>query len=277
MRLLIWSIYPFGLLVALCLIADAAGQSPASVSPYGSANTGRPSRPIAQEDVSRTTPSPVDLALRWGEAMLQRMEAVNDYSCTLVKRERINGKLSEHQYIEAKIRHRPFSVNLSFVAPDHVRGREAVWVEGKNNGKLLAKGVGLQSIFGAVSLDPKGRFAMQDTLHPITDVGMLNLATTMIASTRRDAQIGEVNVTFHKNSRVGERRCTCIQFHHPVRRRELRYHVSRIFVDDELTLPIRFEGYTWPTQAEGAPLLIEEYTYLNLKLNNGFRDGDFRL
>jgi Protein of unknown function (DUF1571) len=51
--------------------------------------------------------------------------------------------------------------------------------------------------------------------------------------------------------------------------------VARIFVDDELNVPIRYESYDWPEQAGGQPELIEEYTYLNLKLNNGFTDADF--
>ena len=76
---------------------------------------------------------------------------------------------------------------------------------------------------------------------------------------------------------MGDRSCTCITFHHAVARRGLRYHVSRMFVDDELALPIRFEGYTWPQSRGEPPVLIEEYTYTNLKLNNGFTDRDFRL
>ena len=41
-----------------------------------------------------------------------------------------------------------------------------------------------------------------------------------------------------------------------------------------MNIPIRFEAYDWPGAA-GQPQLIEEYTYVNLKLNNGFTDADF--
>ncbi len=50
---------------------------------------------------------------------------------------------------------------------------------------------------------------------------------------------------------------------------------ARIFVDDQLNVPVRYEAYEWPRQPGGKPELIEEYTYLNLKLNNGFTDADF--
>ena len=58
-------------------------------------------------------------------------------------------------------------------------------------------------------------------------------------------------------------------------RRNFLFHLARIFVDDELNLPIRYESYDWPEKPGGPPELIEEYTYLNLKLNNGFTDADF--
>ncbi len=43
----------------------------------------------------------------------------------------------------------------------------------------------------------------------------------------------------------------------------------------ELNVPIRYESYDWPTEKGGEPILVEEYTYLNLKLNNGLTDLDF--
>jgi hypothetical protein len=75
--------------------------------------------------------------------------------------------------------------------------------------------------------------------------------------------------------KVADRVCTCIEVVHPVPRRNFRFHLARIFVDDELNLPIRYESYSWPTTPGGAPELIEEYTYLDLKLNVGLTDSDF--
>ncbi len=62
---------------------------------------------------------------------------------------------------------------------------------------------------------------------------------------------------------------------HPVPRRNFLFHLARIFVDDELGVPVRYEAYDWPREPGGAPELIEEYTYLDLKLNNGFTEADF--
>ncbi len=63
--------------------------------------------------------------------------------------------------------------------------------------------------------------------------------------------------------------------HPPGPARNFLFHVAQIYVDDELNLPIRYEAYDWPAEEGGKPQLTEEYTYLNLKLNNGFTDADF--
>lgn len=236
------------------------------------------SRPVinaAGELVAAETP--VVKVLRWGDVMLARTDRIADYSCTFVKRERISGQLSGQQVAVAHVRHQPFSVSLKFQAPSSMAGKAAVWVHGKNNGKMLASGNGLQSVLGTVSLDPNGYFAMQDNLHPITDIGIRNLLQQMITTTKHDSQHGEIEIQFRRGAKVADRRCTCIQFDHPLPRRGLRYRMSRIYVDDQLDLPIRFEGYTWPRIPGGAPVLIEEYTYMKLKLNKGLTDSDFRL
>ena len=53
------------------------------------------------------------------------------------------------------------------------------------------------------------------------------------------------------------------------------YYIAKVYVDIAMSLPIRFEAYDWPEQPEGAPQLIEEYTYLDLKLTDRLTDEDF--
>jgi hypothetical protein len=48
-----------------------------------------------------------------------------------------------------------------------------------------------------------------------------------------------------------------------------------ISIDKELNLPIRFEAYDWPARPGHEPLLMEEYTYSNLRLNVGLKERDF--
>ena len=66
-----------------------------------------------------------------------------------------------------------------------------------------------------------------------------------------------------------------IEVIHPTPRRNFRFHKAQVFIDNELRVPIRYAAYLWPENPGEQPPLEEEYTYLNLKLNNGFTDADF--
>ena len=212
---------------------------------------------------------------RWAEAAEKRIERVNDYSCTFIKRERVGRELLEPQTMFAKVRHRPFSVYLYFQGPKNLKGQEAIYVEGRNNGDLKGHGVGLRAVLGTMSLKPTGMLAMQGNRYPITEMGLLNLHRHLLRLVRNDLQYGESEVTFYKDAQVNGRLCNCVQVVHPVRRREFRYHVVRVYIDQKLNLAIRFEGHDWPSQAGGAPQLLEEYTCANIRFNNGFTDRDF--
>jgi hypothetical protein len=208
---------------------------------------------------------------------LERMDAsISDYSCTLVKRERLQGELSDHQYIFTKVRHEPFSVYMYFLGPDNLKGREVLYIEGQNDNKLRAhEGTGWKKNFGMVSLEPTSSLAMNGQRYPITMVGMRTLIVRLVEVGEHDLQYDEVDVKTFKGAKINGRVCTCIQAVHPVPRKHFRFHLARIFIDDELQVPIRYAAYLWPAKEGGKPVLDEEYTYLNLKLNNGFTDADF--
>jgi hypothetical protein len=201
---------------------------------------------------------------------------IQDYSCTVVKRERVDNVLREHEYMFAKVRQRPFSVYLYFLGPDSVKGQEVIYVTGANDGNMLAHaGSGVRAMVGTVSLKPQSMLAMQGNRYPVTEIGMENLARRLVEVAEHDKQFGECEVNFYPNAKVNGRVCTCVQVVHPVPRRNFRFHLARVFIDDELTLPIRYEAYDWPQEPGGPPVLMEEYTYMNVKINQGFTDADF--
>lgn len=220
---------------------------------------------------------PLMPALQIAKAGLENIDKnVKDYSCTLVKRERVNGALTEHEYMFTKVRHQPFSVYMYFLGPENVKGREVLYNPTLNNGNLLAhEGSGLKAKFGTVSLKPDSTLAMMGNRHPITEVGIRRLTNRLIEVAENDMQFGECDVKYFKGAKVSGRTCTCIQVMHPVPRKEFLFHLARVFIDDELQVPIRYEAYEWPQEQGGQPVLVEEYTYMNLKINNGFTDADF--
>jgi hypothetical protein len=128
---------------------------------------------------------------------------------------------------------------------------------------------------GTLSLDPNGTMAMDGQRHPITEIGMLNLCRRLVKGSEDDMKHTESEVKYFSGAKVNDRASTCIQIVHPVPRSNFRCHLMRFFVDDQWNVPIRFEAHDWPKQPGAAPELLEEYTYVNLKFNNGFTDKEF--
>ncbi|MBN2474449.1 MAG: DUF1571 domain-containing protein [Pirellulales bacterium] len=229
-----------------------------------------------QPGVAQPPEHPLMPALRWAYTGLENIEKIQDYSATLVKRERLDGKVGETEYMFVKVRHKPFSVYLYFLGPPALKGREVIYIDGQNNGNLWAHTTGIQDkLVGTISLKPNGVIAMRGQRYPLTELGILNLVRRLIDVAEQDVKYGECEVNYFKGVKINDRTCTCIQVVHPYPRRNFLFHLARIFVDDELNVAIRYESHSWPPQASGRPELIEEYTYLNLKLNNGFTDRDF--
>jgi len=200
-------------------------------------------------------------------------KSIRDYSCTFVKRERVDGELGEQQYILLKVMHEPFSVYMSFLKP--FAGREVVYVAGQNENKLVALDVGFKRRLGKLSLDPEGALAMKGQKHPITSVGIRNLTEKLIKVGEAELKFAECDVTVNPNQKISTRPTTMVQIVHPTARQDFKHHVARIFFDNELRIPIHYDAYLWPTQASGQPPLEESYTYQNLKVNNGFTARDF--
>jgi hypothetical protein len=219
---------------------------------------------------------PLMPTLRWAYSGLGNVEKIQDYSATIAKRERIGGKVLDYEYMFVKLRHKPFSVYMYFLGPPAIKGQEVIFVEGKNDGNMWAHTVGIKNtLVGTVSLKPDGPIAMRNQRYPLTELGILNMTRRLVEVGEQDVKYGECEVKFYEGAKINNRVCTCIEVIHPEPRRNFLFHLARIFVDKELNLPIRYESYDWPKEKGGTPELLEEYTYLNLKIDNKFTDADF--
>jgi hypothetical protein len=229
---------------------------------------------------------PLDPALDMARQALSRIQSeVNDYTATIVKRERIGDELGDYEYISCKIRNRkvvdgqvvtPFSVYLTFLKPSSLKGREVLYFENQRDGNLLAHEGGLKGrLIPAIPLSPTSGLAMSGQRYPLTDIGVENLVTKLIERGERDKKIGPCEVTFRRGAKIGDRSCTVLQVTHAEKKPVYDFHIAQIFIDDEMQVPIRYAAYDWPEEQGAPPQVIEEYTYLNLKPNVGLEDKDF--
>lgn len=213
--------------------------------------------------------------LAWARSRLPEIRAIDSYTCTMSKHEQVRGALLEPQTMQLKLRHEPFSVYLRFQSPLAVQNREAIFVTGKNDGKLVAHEGGVLRLAGTQKLEPKGVLAMMDNRYPVSEIGILRLTEQLIEIGEQELALGTCRVLYFEGVRVKGRPCTCIETIHDERQAGLRYHRARIYVDEERNFPIRFEAYDWPSAANAPPPLLESYTYYDITWNAGLTDADF--
>lgn len=209
---------------------------------------------------------------------LRGLDSIAEYSCVLVKRERIGGKLGASETLALKVRHEPFSVYVNYLAPEKAKDQEALFVTGRYDGKLMAHANGLRGkLIGTVALDPHGRFAMQGNRYPITETGVRRMAESWIEEIEHDQRLVPCAVKTMDNARINQRDCGCFEVVRNGHHKQVPFQMTRLYVDAELRLPVRYEAYEWPAKPGAAPQLAEEYTYLELQLEPEFTDADFDL
>lgn len=210
-----------------------------------------------------------------GEAR-QSFQGVRDYTCVLVKRERLRGQLAADNVINMKVRNQPFSVYLRWQSPKDLAGQEACYVAGRNNGMMRVHSTGLIGAVGFVSIDPRDPRAQANSRHAITEAGIGNLIERFAKHWDEERRLNLTQV------RVGDyeynkRRCTRVETVHPDNRgNHFTSYRTVLFFDQENHLPIRIEVYGWPRAggpAEGE--LLESYSYVNLRLNAGLGEDSF--
>lgn len=237
------------------------------------------------DPINKAAPHALDPALDMARRSMQIIQSgINDYTAVIVKREMIDGVVGDYEYMYAKVRNRkvqnnqieqPLSVYLTFLKPKATKGREALFVETENDGKMYAHEGGMKRMLGTHLLETTSFLAMRGQRYPITDIGIENLVLKLIERGERDKRCGDCQVEFLQGAKVDGRSCTVLQVTHPDKKPEYDFHIAQVFIDDELEIPVRYAAYLWPESPNAAPQVLEEYTYQKLKINVGLTDEDF--
>ena len=210
-------------------------------------------------------------------------ENIADYSCVVVRQERLHGRLGKHEFIYAKVRNRrmennkivvPFSVYLKFLKPSRVKGREVLYVEGQHNGEMFARRGGTRLAFITTRLKPTSSLAMHDNRYPITEFGVENLINRLIMAAHEDLS-SNCKVSFLPDAKINNRPCNGFVVNHADQELNPDVCQVKVFIDQEHRVPVHYEAYEWPEEEGDKPVLLERYTYMKLKLNNGYSDADF--
>ena len=215
---------------------------------------------------------PLVPALRMVADSLAEMERVADYQATLVKNELVGAEMVSGK-MELKYRESPRSVYLKFIEPH--AGREVIYRPDRNDGKLLVHDVGLASLVGTVALDPTGKLAMEENRHPVSSIGLKRMLEMILEQWLKETALADVTVNFYPNAKIGTLACKVVEVSHAEQHSSLPYQMMRLYIDAGTNLPVRVQNYSFSTRRGGKPRLVEDYFYMNLRVNTGLKDIDF--
>jgi Protein of unknown function (DUF1571) len=196
---------------------------------------------------------------------------VQGYSLIMYKRERINGRLQPREIIQCYFKEHPFSVFLRWLEGKRLV-QSALYVQGQNNGKLVALPVGALALLGTFEKSPDGEEARQSGRYPINEFG-LKIATQRVLDSWLAARAEHaLHVEYLGVFRVpdaGDRACYKL--------RRTRYAQPEADGITDLTLYIDCENWL----QVGSVLkgvhdeLIAEYYFRDIHLNPTFAPHQF--
>ena len=212
-------------------------------------------------------------------------EHLDDYTARFVKQERDeDGKLGEETVFEIKVQTRlrgdtenaPMRVYLNYLAPQSLKGREVLWAQDLNDGKMVVHEVGFLLGMKRIWLDPNGMIAMQGQRYPISEIGIVRLVEKLIERGGKDEDNPDIQVTLLDDHMIGDVKTQLIR----VQRTEPSgeeddFSIAEIAIDQERQLVLQYRSFGWPSQESDEPPLLESYTYHDVQMNVGLSDEDF--
>jgi holo-[acyl-carrier protein] synthase len=207
-------------------------------------------------------------AVAWTDVVTAYAQ-VKDYTALYDKQERAIDDF-DLQRINLWFR-KPLDVKLEWLNNKGKPDQWAVYRQGMNDGKLLAKKSGmLGGMLGTMSLDPTSGRALSDSKHPITEVGIGHL----IDEASRAMDRADVNKKPAVAETVDGAQLTRFEFETAAGGKWFGVDGAgrvTVWVDNTVKLPVKVEI----VDAKGT--LLERHRFTNLKLNVGLTDANFTL
>ena len=227
---------------------------------------------FADETASKATEHPLAPALGHAKTCVESLQKLSGYECTFTKVE-VVGKQTISQKMKMKVRHEPFSVYMHFDEPH--AGREVIFVEGKNNNNLLVHEAGFASLIGTLELAPNSAQVMAENRYPITLAGIQKMVESVIVQWEAETKYGETEVKYFEDAKIGNMKCRVIESSHPQPRKQFKFHMTRVWIDEKSGLPVRLQQFGFPAKSGAKPPVIEDYTFADIKAEVRLTDRDF--
>ncbi|MBM4072889.1 MAG: DUF1571 domain-containing protein [Planctomycetes bacterium] len=262
--------------LGLALGGMAVGQVPSAPATPASATVAGTTSVTAAPPAARDAANALDQPLQWLQEARKSYSGVRDYTCTLLKQERMRGRMQDQNIILMKFRAQPFSVYMRWLSPQPSAGQEVAFIYGRNNNQMRVHfASGLKSTIGWKSVDPNDRRVFEQSRHNIYEAGIGNMIEQLIQSLEKERQRNKTQVRIAEYT-YNNRRCHRVECIGTERDPQSPVYRCVFYLDKESKLPIRMETYDWPVvggAATGEP--IETFSFVDLRFNVSLSDRDF--
>lgn len=212
-------------------------------------------------------------------------ESLDDYSARFVKQEMDqSGVIGPETEMTMKVQTRmrgdgeeaPLRVYLRFSAPEAIKGREVLWAEDLNGGKMAVHEVGLLFSLKTLWLDPTGMIAMQGQRYPISQIGLVRLVEQLIERGEKDRDNPDISVVLTEQHPFDGLMTQLIQVHRARPSGEPDdFSLAEIVIDPQRQLVLSFRSFGWPEEEGEQSPVLESYSYYDVQTNIGLTDADF--
>jgi len=259
--------------------------------PMQTASLSKLDRPSSDRVTQRTSGNPDVLegraALLMNLKLLEtgyvRLGKTPSYTATFFKQERLGDELGDGQVIEVKLRHAPFSVYMRWMVGD--RGREVLYIDGENNGDMIAHPGGWKGrMLPAIKLNPRGSIAMSESRHPVTHIGLRELARHGIEICKHNLKhVDTLSCFLLAHQAFDNRPCYLVVLEHSSRTASPEYRKLVVYIDHKLSVPVAVRNYGWSKDTQSdltaeqldQATLIENYAYSDIQIRPRLAAVDF--
>lgn len=205
-------------------------------------------------------------------AVLQEMTSayarVHAYTARFIRTERVGGMLRPREEALLKFQ-RPGRIYLKWTAGPP-EGREILFVEGRDDDRILVHEPGAFSGLFTVLMAPDSPWVLKESRHPVTDVGLGRLIELILGNAERARRDGGLTVVERPKRAEPSSRERRYELTFPRDPRKGYYcHRALVSVDLDSGLPVA------ATIFDRDDVIVADYAYRDLRLNPELGPIDF--
>jgi hypothetical protein len=196
------------------------------------------------------------------ERVRYAMASISDYTCIFSKHELVGDNVIREDNIILKVK-RPGHFYMKWTEGPN-KNRVAIYIEGQNNNNIKLHLNGLLG-FLTVAIDPKGKKALEENRHAITEADIVSIFNRFAANCnmgRTDPECSTITAALTDPDTL------VLKAGFPPGKGYYA-HTAAMTVDIRSWVPVRITCYGWNDE------FLEEYRFENIKINPGLTGKDF--